>query len=179
VLGAVFVAVMAGAGPADVDVYVTCEGAAPAYRAETIASAIFRRAGVTVVWHAWYGRGTVSAMALRVNLAERTPGDRLPGALGVCYPYADRSRSITVFCDRIRRSANRNPALESALLAHVLVHEITHVITGVDRHSASGMMKAHWDAADHDAMVEAPLPFSEVDLILIHQRLNKAQAANR
>ena len=53
------------------------------------------------------------------------------------------------------------------LLAHVLVHELTHLLEGVPRHSASGIMKAHWDENDYSRMLLAPLPFAAEDIEMI------------
>lgn len=164
---------------ADIDVYIASVGATPAFGAEQIASSIFRRAGVVVAWHTWKPRAAISSRAVRVDLAERTPDDFLPEALAVAYPFADRSKCITVFCDRIRARARGDIVLQSALLAHVLIHEITHVIQGTDRHSDTGMMKAFWDRADREQMVAAPLPFTEEDLLLIHQGLAHSSAVKR
>ena len=164
---------------ADIDVYVASVGATPAYRAEQIAASIFRSAGVVVAWHTWKPRATISSLAVRVDLEERTPVDYLPEALAVAYPFADRSKCITVFCDRIRGRAKGDLVLQSALLAHVLVHEITHLIQGTDRHSETGIMKAQWDQTDREQMIRAPLSFTDEDLLLIHQALARASAGKR
>jgi hypothetical protein len=55
------------------------------------------------------------------------------------------------------------------LLAHVLAHEITHVLERTDRHSADGVMKAHWNLLDFTKMVWRPLPFAVEDVELIHR----------
>jgi hypothetical protein len=62
------------------------------------------------------------------------------------------------------------------LLAHVLVHEITHLLEGIDRHSESGVMKAHWSSDDTLEMAWKPLAFTEEDKYLIHRGL-KLRAA--
>jgi hypothetical protein len=54
------------------------------------------------------------------------------------------------------------------LLGHVLAHEITHILQGVARHSAEGVMKAHWTEDDFAEMSFKPLRFTEEDITLIH-----------
>src|SRR5215469_17099182 len=49
------------------------------------------------------------------------------------------------------------------------VHEITHLLQGTDWHSDTGVMKARWDGRDFWKMSRMEqLPFTEMDLILIH-----------
>jgi hypothetical protein len=156
------------AGPT---VYVTLSGAACTSPAKKLASSIFQDAGVAIVWGPPKPRSTGPAQKwLRVELADRTADERLPGALAVSYPYCACSRSITVFFDRVRSQAGRVDR-ESALLAYVLVHEITHVIQGIDRHSETGVMKARWNADDRAAIFERRLGFAEEDVLLIGKGL--------
>jgi len=158
---------------ADVTVYVAADNSAAIYPAQSVASGMFRQAGVSVAWRPGTPRPkALSGPVIPIELAAKTPPERSPDALAVAYPYSGAARGITVFYDRIRRRAGRDANLERALLAHVLVHEITHVLEGVDRHSETGVMKAHWSAEDYAAMAVRPLPFDETDLILIaHSRL--------
>jgi hypothetical protein len=58
-------------------------------------------------------------------------------ALAATQPYA---RTVTVFLDRVKE-LNRNRGMPA--------HEITHVLEGIDRHSATGIMKARWDNHDN------------------------------
>jgi hypothetical protein len=59
------------------------------------------------------------------------------------------------------------------LLAHILAHEITHVLQGINRHSVSGVMKAHWSNGDCLDMAGKPLAFTEEDVYLIHRGLKR------
>jgi hypothetical protein len=63
------------------------------------------------------------------------------------------------------------------VLAHVLVHEITHVLEGIDRHSATGIMKAHWNYNDYLEMRRKPLPFAHEDVNLIYDGLKAPRVA--
>jgi hypothetical protein len=159
------------AGAADVTVFVTGDAAALTYMTRSAADSIFRTAGITVDWQGPKPPAAgVPPAWLRIELADRTADDFLPGALAVSYPYAACQERVTVFLDRIRLLA---PGIlrESALLAYVLVHEITHVIQGVDRHSAGGLMKAHWDGHDRTAIFARRLGFLDEDVLLLRTGL--------
>jgi hypothetical protein len=69
---------------------------------------------------------------------------------------------------------NRNGG--PSVLAHVLVHEITHVLEGIDRHSATGIMKDRWDDNDYFEMRRKPLRFAQKDVDLIYDGLKVRQA---
>jgi hypothetical protein len=134
--------------------------------AEGIAHAMFAAAGVRIEWHGHPPEGaSPHGGALAIELASNTPDSLLPGALGFARVY--EGVHIDIFCDRLDRLA---PSSKMAvpLLAHVLVHEITHMLQGIDRHSESGVMKANWTASDYAEMVSSPLPFTPVDIQLIH-----------
>jgi hypothetical protein len=156
---------------ADQTAYVTLTGGACTRPAKRMATAILQKAGVAVVWGRSETRDTAEARKwLRVELVDRTPDERLPGALAVAHPYSACSRGITVFVDRVRLQAGRVDR-ESALLAYVLVHEITHVIQGIYRHSEAGVMKAQWNADDRAAIFERRLGFLEEDVLLLRRGL--------
>ena len=70
----------------------------------------------------------------------------------------------------------RKPQLP-IVLGHVLVHEITHILQGIQRHSASGVMKAYWDREDCGQMTWKPLRFEPEDVDLIYVGL--ARRASR
>jgi len=63
------------------------------------------------------------------------------------------------------------------ILAHVMTHEITHVLQGIERHSATGVMKARWDAKDFLNMTFSPLPFTVDDIDLLHTALRLRQTS--
>ena len=53
-----------------------------------------------------------------------------------------------------------------------MVHEISHILQGVNRHSAQGVMKSHWDDRDLREMLWKPLEFTGEDVLLINQGLD-------
>jgi hypothetical protein len=92
--------------------------------------------------------------------------------LAFAQPYEGR---IVVFLDRVAE-LNRNKGL--SVLASVLVHEITHVLEGIDRHSATGIMKAHWNDHDYFEMRRKPLVFAQEDVNLIYDGLKVPRVAS-
>jgi len=136
------------------------------YQAQERAAKMFAEARVRIDWH--IGRPSVAQPerepAIVVSLAENTPANFLPNALALAKVY--EGVHITVFWDRIDQQTRIAPT--AVVLAHVLVHEITHILQGIDRHSESGVMKSRWTPEDYRAMAGKPLPFTPLDLRLIH-----------
>lgn len=133
--------------------------------AEGIADGMFATAGVRIEWRGHSPEGSrLPGGALAIGLAVHTPATFLPGALAFARVY--EGVHIHVFCDRLERLAP-GVKLAAPLLGHVLVHEITHMLEGIDRHSETGVMKAHWNARDYADMAANPLPFTPVDVTLI------------
>jgi hypothetical protein len=164
-------ALLSDARAADVGVYIACGGVTCPYPAKKMASAIFKRAGVTVEWLSpKQVRTNSTRILLQIELTHHTPLERAPGALAEAYPFDRCGRGIEVFLDRIR-SLTSDASRESELLAYVLVHEITHVIQGLVEHTAEGIMKANWSAADRYAIHRKKLSFSTEDLPRIRQGL--------
>src|SRR5208283_3840839 len=135
--------------------------------AKMTASTLFQSAGVNLEWHT--DRRTCQGQRDQVILVSpslSTPKDLRPGALAYALPF--EGVHIHVFYDRI---AIRARDLRPFLLGYVVVHEITHILQAIDRHSDSGIMKAHWDSRDHELMIGTRLRFAEQDIELIHQGL--------
>ncbi len=79
-------------------------------------------------------------------------------ALAYATPFDDSHTCIHIFYSRVLGSVPRK--LASGLLGHVMAHEIAHVLERKDRHSATGVMKAHWCSSDYESMSVRPLPFA-------------------
>jgi hypothetical protein len=140
-------------------------------RAMQITSEIFTTTRVNVKWR--HGgsrpcRETSERMTIIVTLLKRTPSKFRPGALAYCLPNEDRH--VVVLCDRI---LSASPDLSTSLLAHVIAHEMTHILQGTPRHSREGVMKARWDHNDFAAMKHRPLTFTETDLQLIRDGVDR------
>jgi hypothetical protein len=135
-----------------------------------LASTMFASIGVKIDWH---DRDSCPAGvgAIQVRMSHNPPGIRKFKTLAYAEPY-DRN-VIVVFPDRVQE-LNRNGG--PSVLAHVLVHEITHVLEGIDRHSATGVMKDKWDDNDYFQMRRKPLSFAPEDVSLIYDGLKVRQA---
>lgn len=132
--------------------------------AERIASKMFAPIGVKLDWRLQHSCPEGDTIQIRISV--KTSSIAFPGALAHALPY--EGVHIVVFYDRIDHSVSSDPRA-AVLLAHVLVHEITHVLEGIDRHSETGVMKAHWIQADYVQMRAKPLPFTDRDIQLIHE----------
>jgi len=135
-------------------------------RAQLIAAGMFAGIGVRIEWKSDHA---CPADVIRITFSDRTDRNFLPGALAYALPY--EGTHIVVFYDRLQKRGqpNRLPGV----LAHVMVHEITHIMQDVHHHSDTGVMKAQWTLEDFDEMAFRPLPFTETDVELIHNGLDK------
>jgi len=134
-----------------------------------MASAMFAGIGVGIDWRE-PDACPAEAGAIRVEWSYDSRRYPNAEALAFANPYAD---TIVVFVDRVHE-LDRNGV--GFVMAHVLVHEITHIIEGIDRHSASGIMKAHWNASDYFEMRRRLLKFAQEDIALISAGLKTPRA---
>ena len=130
-----------------------------------IASRMFRRIGVTLIW---VTSRSLPPEGIRIALTSNTPASLHPDALADATPY--EGTQIRVFRDRI---ASYKAALAPHLLAHVMVHEIIHILQGGTWHSDRGVMKASWDGADFSQMLSADLSIAQEDADSIHLGIEK------
>jgi hypothetical protein len=133
---------------------------------ESIATEIFRNIGVRISWVNRTRCGQSSPDSIVVLVSTGAPPGRFPGALG--YTRLPE-RQIEVFYDRVKSMVE--PPVVPNLLGHVLAHEIAHVLEGVNRHSAEGLMKAHWGDFDYQRMYLHLLLFAPEDVELIRAGL--------
>jgi hypothetical protein len=133
-------------------------------QAEALAGKMFGAIGISLKWRTRPSSGESSQPPIFVELVTGMAPARSPRALAFALPY--EGSHITVFLDRIEATQYPGP-----VLAHVLVHEITHLLQGIERHSATGVMKARWTAEDYAAMRTGTLPFTPEDVDLIYRGL--------
>ena len=142
-------------------------------KARMIAAELFQPAGVKL--ELLTGRRSCEGQGdhlIVVRLSRNTPPDLRPGALAYALPF--EGVHIQVFYDRIANGTH-SPQLRPYLLAYVIVHEITHILQGVNRHSDSGVMMAHWSAPEFGRMRIGQLRFADQDVDLIHEGLKVRQ----
>jgi hypothetical protein len=138
-------------------------------QAESITTRMFAEIGVGIEWRHSTNCNTAPGEPLIVEVSAGVPEDQFPGALA--YSRLSDGTHIEVFYDRVNRTVEQRRV--PALLAHVLAHEIAHQLEGIGRHSAGGVMKAHWDDRDFFQMADKPLPFAPEDVELIRRGSSK------
>ncbi len=171
-------AARAGQPVANLTVYVVGVSTVPRMtwvRGEAIATKMFAGIGVQISWrHREPAAGHVEReQAIVVRVIETAPAQASHEAVAAALPY--EGSTVTLYYSSMKW-AEPLPELAAALFAHVLAHEITHNLERIDRHSASGVLKAHWTPKDYQDMRRAPLPFADEDIMWIHKGLD-ARAA--
>jgi len=171
--------VASGWGGEKIQVYVNGGNIAAnvLFPAEGTASRMLATAGVQIDWRRGVphsGERTREQADFVVEFSEHTSPDYHPGAMAYTQPY--EGVHIVVFYDRMQNFPGR---LLPVLLAHVLVHELTHLLEAVEHHSATGIMKAHWDGRDYGQMLRAPLPFAPEDIEMIQRGIAAREARAR
>ena len=132
------------------------------------ATEIFYRAGVRLAWRMGQPEGTERRQPIIVEVVSNTPGSLSPGALACAEAF--EGIHVRLFYDRLQKFAD-SPALPR-FLGHVLAHEIAHILQRTDRHSPTGVMKAHWTTEDILQMSRGRLlSFEPRDIALIRQSL--------
>lgn len=134
-------------------------------QAETITTRMYAGIGVGIEWRHSANCNAAPGEALIIEISTGAPEYRFPGALA--YSSLADGTHIEVFYDRVNKTVE--PRRVPSLLAHVLAHEIAHQLEGIGRHSADGVMKAHWDERDFLQMADKPLHFDPADVDLIRR----------
>jgi hypothetical protein len=168
--------------PADVTVYVKGDNNAPSsvdQGARATVTWMFARVGVRLAWRdgePGTGAASGSPVTIQVRFTGELP-DASREALAYALPFGEQGVAIHVMYDRIRWVARRS-SREAPILAHVLAHEIGHVLQRTNAHAPAGVMKAHWNGQDYDAMERKPLEFTALDVEMIKDGLDMWRAKN-
>ena len=144
--------------------------------AKATTTKIFAGIGVRIRWEQGSPR-TTDGPAILMQLDESAPARFRPDALGYAKPFDQFHTEIHILYNRVLRSVPREVA--PALLGHVMAHEIAHVLERLDRHSATGVMKAAWVTSDYDAIAKRPLAFEPDNVEAIRAYWKSSVAANR
>ena len=78
----------------------------------------------------------------------------------------------TVYADRINLVASRTGVDAGTLLGRAVAHEIGHLLLGTTRHSAGGLMRAHWSDHELQRGLEADWTFAPDDVARINRGLD-------
>src|SRR6266850_3489262 len=156
-------------------------------RAKAEMSRIYRDAGIDIVW----ANEASSEPQLTLSLLSRERTDELTvvtTALGGAVGTREyQGRMAYVFYNRVARVARtylntsrRRGTTDTdnvTVLAHAMAHEIGHLLLPYG-HSATGLMRADWDAKDMRLAAHGRLNFTSEQAELIRTRL-LAQLAER
>jgi hypothetical protein len=154
--------------------------------AERDVDAIYRRVGVTVVWHQ-HSRGAspqddarvvgtaplhLTAMITTSRNDARVPQTATLGITPRTEP-GEGSSAVYAFFDRIKAVSLRMRVDVGHLLGHVLAHEMGHALLPYNSHSRTGIMKATWDQSQVKAAQRHWLAFSEEEAALIRSTVSR------
>jgi hypothetical protein len=137
-------------------------------QAEGAAAHMFAEIGVRIEW--FHDNHTCKHPAedfVSILISTGALDSELPGALAYSRLHADAH--IEVFYERVLSTVDARRVPD--LLAHVLAHELTHILEDLNRHSETGLMKAHWSQEDLVQMSFKHLPFAQEDVDLIQRAL--------
>ncbi|HEY3840698.1 MAG TPA: hypothetical protein VGL72_29200 [Bryobacteraceae bacterium] len=134
--------------------------------AEGQAERMLAGAGISVQWTIGQPLNRGPAELIEAIITDQPDDSFRPGALAYATLGLQSGTRIEIFYNRI--CAHGRDSEIPQILAHVLVHEITHILEGCNRHSETGIMKAHWDANDWRSLRRSSLPFASEDLRLLH-----------
>jgi hypothetical protein len=138
------------------------------WEAQASASEIFKPLGLHIRWTGEKPAAPGSARVINVSFVPIAPPAVSAGALAsTCL----QTGSVHVFYDRVLPVIQGWPRFAPALLSYVLAHEIAHVLQARNRHSDTGILKAHWSQDDFFLMLSHRLAFTPVDVALIREGL--------
>jgi hypothetical protein len=148
-------------------------------RAKAEMSRIYRDAGIDIVWTREAPDPQLTLTILSRELTDQLTvvTTALGGAVGT---REYRGRRAYVFYNRVERVARTylntsrrrgtNDTDNVIVLAHAMAHEIGHLLLPYG-HSATGLMRADWDAKDMRLAVHGRLNFTSEQAELIRTRL--------
>jgi hypothetical protein len=174
-----------GAGASELMVSVYNDAGMPVdvlVSAETVASRIFREAGLHVAWLQCSGSGEqVSAASCaevvvptHLHVRIRARSRNLAGStFGISYLAADGSGCYSdVFLAPITHLHAISGQGVGTVLGHVMAHELAHLLLGTNSHSDTGIMRAQWHKEDLLSASKGELLFTERQAQVMRQRVS-------
>jgi hypothetical protein len=145
-------------------------------QAKLLVSGIFARIGVNLTWHTCLSgykerRGEPEPTAFQIRWAEYAPSTSPSGTVAEARPFGSSRNAITMYEIPLQRFLTQHPNAPEVVLAYVLAHELAHVMQGLDRHSASGILRANWSYREFYMMLSRSLTFTPQDVDLIRDGL--------
>ena len=144
--------------------------------AKEIAARIYRDAGVAIMWKD-RGAPATGATELFVRIVRRSLN--LPGEdFGIAFVGGDgHGVQADIFYSGIEQLRNNTTANPAQIMGHVMAHELGHLLLGMNSHSSSGLMQAHWTDQQLRLMSKGILKFDKRQSRAIGARLISADAA--
>jgi hypothetical protein len=158
--------------------------------AEATGTAVFERAGLKVQWLNCGLAKESAAEAqscgearfpthVQLRILERSRGLR-EFTLGLSFLDVNgRGCYSDIFFAELQAISEKTRESSANILGHVMAHEIGHLLLGTNSHSALGLMKARWDAAELKRAGRGELLFTAQQAKTMLARLFVASAATR
>ena len=152
-------------------------------RAQQETAKIFRSASVGLEWSCaaetaespvW---GRTPEPAVRPTLVVRivARSRNLSGEVfGVAFLGPDGfGQQADVFYDNVASLSRQSLRNSGLVLGSVMAHELGHLVLGTNSHSASGLMKAHWDSYELKKMSMGQLRFESTQVAQVETRIRQ------
>ena len=139
------------------------------FRGQATATRIFAQAGIRLKWRTEVPSCSGLGNDIVIIVSHDISQDPHPATLA--YAMLPEASRIVLYLDRVLNLSP--PGGGPGLLGYALAHEIAHILQGVNRHSASGIMKALWDKVDYAGMHGERLRFTQEDILLIRGGLDR------
>jgi hypothetical protein len=156
--------------------------------AETVATRIFNRAGITTAWLdcslSSQGQYLLADCALPAQTTDiilrlvatsgATRAHFGEAALGIAAPFEKGTpASASVFFDRVEALAKGGTASTAVILGHAAAHEIGHLLLGSNSHSTLGLMRAKWSRSDLQRANDGELLFLQREVISVQEEVQQ------
>jgi hypothetical protein len=179
VLAALSVGCILGAEKTQVDIYINSHDDSVLLlgAGTVVASGIYEKIGVHLNWRSGAPKAAIPGRTVYfIRTLAHAPESVTGGAVASSELFASGGTEITIYKDRMARFLDNNRSLSSVGAGYVLAHELAHLMQGVPRHSDSGILKAHWNTDEYKEMFFHNLAFTQADVELIHQGLDRTPA---
>jgi hypothetical protein len=155
-------------------------------RAEVVATQVFQRAGVEVHWlncivggkptHPKGPCGKASYPTnLQIRIVKRSRNLR-PTTLGLSYLSEEGIGCYSeAFVEPIEALGKVFGVETRTLLGDVVAHELAHLLLGTNSHSATGIMRAHWQREELRAASQGSLHFGAGEAEIMAQHLGRGR----
>ncbi len=142
-----------------------------------IASTIYRRIGVGIIWVEWDHPKASDSRFRRLGLVIDTgrmvhDSNASPEVMGFAPGAPDaRAEMAFVLYDRVRENARRQRVEIGTLLGHVIAHELGHLLLPAPSHAQDGIMRGRWQHRDFEMAGRGQLFFEGPQGALIRRAL--------